>query len=99
MSDDDILPSLVSERKQARIDEAYAKIKAAWDRDAGLTDWCYSHGRFEPPAEGDFKVCFECSHIWRTRDEFLADVEVGCREAGVPMDPDLPFCPLCTHDF
>jgi len=60
---------------------------------------CYSHHRVELSEPGDFRACFECGHIWRTRDEFLADVEVGCREADVPMDPDQPFCPLCVHDF
>lgn len=64
-----------------------------------MDDWCAWHNRPEPLTENDFRLCGECLHVWRTRDEFLADVEAACREAGVPMDPDLPFCPLCTHDW
>ena len=67
--------------------------------DSDFRDWCYLHNRAEPLREGDFRLCGECGHVWRTREDFLADVEAGCREAGVPMDPDQPFCPLCTHEF
>lgn len=53
---------------------------------------------------GDFKLCGECYHVWRTQAEFEND----CRELaksmsmgamGSPVDLDPPFCPLCSHDF
>ena len=72
-----------------------AEVRAAIE--AG--EWCDWHHRIEPLREGDFRVCFECGHVWRTREEFLADVERESRAAGVEPDPDQPFCPLCCHDF
>lgn len=35
---------------------------------------CYWHGH-EPAQDGDYKVCGECGHVWRTEAEFVADVE------------------------
>lgn len=66
-------------------------------------DWCAIHNRSEPLRDGDFKVCGECFHVWRTRAGFMLDVT---REYGtdptwdVPTDPAKVYaCPLCTHDF
>lgn len=37
-------------------------------------EMCFWHGH-EPPAPGDYKVCGECGHVWRTEAEFVADVD------------------------
>lgn len=69
-----------------------------------LEDTCGIHGVPEPLMSGDFKLCGECYHVWRTQAEFEND----CRELaksmsmgamGSPVDLDPPFCPLCSHDF
>jgi hypothetical protein len=67
--------------------------------DPPSTDHCFAHGVDEPLRPGDYRICFECGHVYRTREDFLAEVAKGCAEAGVPSDPEQPFCPLCTHDF
>lgn len=64
---------------------------------------CFWHGP-EPIPEGAFRVCGECWHCWPTADDFEADVETMFAEVGVygelSGDPiDLPYCPLCAHDF
>lgn len=56
-------------------------------------DWCHWHHRPEPLRPGDFKLCFECGHVWRTREEFEADVRRESAAAGVEPDLDQPFLP------
>jgi hypothetical protein len=67
-----------------------------------MNDRCFWHGD-EPIPEGAFKVCAECWHCWPTKAAFVADVQAMSRETGAgdyPYDlADLPFCPLCAHDF
>lgn len=63
-------------------------------------EWCSWHHQVEPSLPGDFKACFECGHVWRTRAAFEADCEWAAWEHGVPFPhADQPFCPLCIHDF
>jgi hypothetical protein len=64
---------------------------------------CYRH-HVDEPAEGAYKTCGECGHVYRTE----ADLR---REWTASAPPDLPgretppstwqiyFCPLCLHDF
>jgi hypothetical protein len=69
---------------------------------------CYIHGVVEPDLPGDYKVCAECWHVWRTEAEFRVDVAAVYSDRtlwdGVvePVPDDLSkvwACPLCTHDF
>ena len=67
-------------------------------------DHCLVHGVDEPSQPGDFRACFECQHVWRTREAYVVDVAALCGELEWPMptitgDDDLPFCPLCSHDW
>jgi hypothetical protein len=74
---------------------------------------CEFHKRYEPERDGDYKCCIECGHVWRTEQDFLADVLRARKEhalatlkyEGVELPPDTTdplserICPLCTHDF
>lgn len=35
---------------------------------------CQIHRVPEPDKPGDFRTCLECQHVWRTEQEFIADV-------------------------
>ena len=72
----------------------------------GGPDWCYSHHRSEPIAPDGFFTCMECGHHWPTVGDFEADARRTLDEIGgvAPGDwpgglANLPFCPLCAHDF
>jgi hypothetical protein len=74
---------------------------------------CQIHNAPEPSLPGDYRACGECWHVWRTHEEYVADVAAMDRQmneyevADTGMwgpawntDPDeLAFCPLCSHDF
>lgn len=61
--------------------------------------FCHVHQAVELPGPSDFRACCECGHLWRTVEEFHDDVRRELDPVGQPFDPDLPFCPLCTHDW
>lgn len=67
-----------------------------------MNDRCFWHGD-EPIPEGAFKVCAECWHCWPTKEAFEADVRAMLMELGAVGYPrplaDMPYCPLCAHDF
>lgn len=86
---------------------------AAFTGNVNPYEVCAIHHRHEPTMDGDYRSCLECCHVWRTEQEFIADVmadranhtEAALRYEGITIpedttDPRLqPFCPLCTHDF
>lgn len=56
---------------------------------------CYFHG-VEPVPDEYFRLCLECGHCFVTEEEFTAAAE----ESPIARpDPELTFCPLCSHDF
>lgn len=56
---------------------------------------CFFHGE-EPVPDEYFRLCVECGHCFLTEDEFTA----AAAESPIARpDPQLPFCPLCSHDF
>jgi hypothetical protein len=69
-------------------------------------DLCYEHYVHEPD-EGAYRVCGECSHVYRTAEELLTEANRGCTEDGsmyamafAITDPEQVYsCPLCAHDF
>jgi hypothetical protein len=74
---------------------------------------CAMHDRHEPSLPGDYKVCGECLHVWRTEADFVRDAlaeyelhaQASLKYYGKDIGPyqgdprQQPFCPLCTHDF
>jgi hypothetical protein len=69
-----------------------------------VEDHCFVHGVAEPSLPGDFRACAECWHVWRTEADYLVDVAARAAEMKWPMPKntdtdDLPFCPLCSHDW
>jgi hypothetical protein len=62
--------------------------------------YCWSHEACEPVREGDYLVCGECFHIFRTPEE-LVDALMATSEPGRqrPKAEDIFFCPHCIHDF
>lgn len=76
------------------------------ERTIGEGAFCHSHGRREPiPDGGAYIVCFECGHVYRTRDELIdahqANVGLTDDELSEPaMGKRLEgFCGHCVHDF
>lgn len=72
---------------------------------------CFWHGD-EPAREGDYRICHECGHIWRTETEFRTDEAHAFNEfmrthgdditrmTPTDVDPAKVYsCPLCAHDF
>ena len=64
-----------------------------------VMDFCMVHGVEEPSLPGDYTGCGECNHVWRTQKSFWDDCIALCRDLEWPIDLDLPFCPLCSHDW
>lgn len=59
---------------------------------------CFFHG--EEPTDVVYGSCLECGHVWRTREDFLADIAAIESELGLAPHPDHEYvCPLCTHDL
>ncbi len=62
--------------------------------------WCQWHRDYEPAPEVIYERCQECGHVYETATdlerEFLAlhVATMSTRRIG-----DIPFCPLCLHDF
>lgn len=63
---------------------------------------CYSHGTDEA-AEGGWRVCFECKHVYRTAEElqreWAANAPPDIRGRPAPPVEQIYFCPLCMHDW
>jgi hypothetical protein len=62
---------------------------------------CFFHGE-EPIPEGAYRVCGECWHCYNTPEDLLAeDAKMAQQYGFTPVsDPEqVPFCPLCTHDW
>ena len=75
---------------------------------------CYSCNVDEPDRPGDYLVCGECCHIFRTEQD-LIDTENKLRLSFAKFYPEGPMrqaatapvttgraihtCPLCAHDF
>lgn len=36
-------------------------------------DWCMIHNRSEPVRPGDYRICGECWHVFRTAEELVAE--------------------------
>lgn len=80
-----------------------------WDDGSGICQsWCYGCMRCEPLREGDYLVCGECFHVFRTSEELVsADVAIAQRVAEWngfdepdPRPADqIASCPVCAHDF
>lgn len=75
------------------------------ERTIGEGEFCYSHGRREPiPDDGGYVRCFECGHVFATRDELI---DAHQTKAGLTNDELTPqmlkhlegFCGHCVHDF
>ena len=78
------------------------------DHNASFHDLCALHG-YEPIPPGYYRVCGECHHAYATGQDlvdahnqvvrrlWVADEESPSVLAAKPED--VPFCPLCTHDW
>jgi len=85
----------------------FRPLLAYWH--VNLNWWCLSCGRWEPDQPGDFLACGECSHVFRTAGDLVAE-ENNIRQRMGDVLPQLvdPLrdalsqiysCPLCTHDW
>lgn len=60
---------------------------------------CHIHNVPEPDLPGDYKVCGECWHVWRSEDDFRLDCDDWGPDFAVSNLSEVWFCPLCTHAF
>ena len=67
-----------------------------------VAETCWYHHRREPYTESDYRVCFECNHVFRSETELIVETN------WLRVHPDAPpvldgsevrSCPLCAHDF
>lgn len=67
---------------------------------------CHIHMKCEPLHEGDYRLCIECGHVFRTEEE-LVEADLEARKFWSKKDDDRPTltgneifsCPHCAHDF
>lgn len=69
-------------------------------------DHCYSHDEDEPMRTGDYILCGECFHVFRTGEELVAAYldnwplkEIPKPDAATVNPDKITFCPHCLHDF
>lgn len=92
-------------------DQGYAMDAAGWP-DPLPDDWCWSHGRSEPMDADSYRACGECSHVFQTEAELIADHnrelaemrerhsdEANAEIRDVTSGEEIWSCPHCIHDF
>ena len=72
------------------------------------TSRCYFHGAEDIPIDA-WRVCFECGHVWETRQDCIAAIEKDLVRWGEDPEAAKPYylareeapysCPECAHDF
>lgn len=65
---------------------------------AGLVH-CHIHNEDERDRPGDYRVCGECWHVFRTATELVRVYrETSQIKLPIYIDPDMiDFCPYCAH--
>lgn len=63
---------------------------------------CHSH-YVDEPADGAWRVCFECGHVYRSPEElqreWTENAPPDMRDEPAPPVEQIYFCPLCVHDW
>lgn len=65
---------------------------------------CYWHN-VDEPAEGAYRVCGECGHVYRTaealRAAFMDELapDLGDLPGMPPLADEILGCPMCLHDW
>jgi hypothetical protein len=75
-----------------------------WDEGSGICQsWCHGCMRCEPLREGDYLVCGECWHVFRTATELVEMDLAIARKYELHADhrpaDQIASCPVCAHDF
>lgn len=76
------------------------ELDVLWAREDGSI--CFICSEFETFDGVDpFEVCFECGHVYRTADEMIYEyTSNGQDDYGPDVSvEEIPFCPLCLHDW
>jgi hypothetical protein len=65
---------------------------------------CIIHDDDEPDLPGDYRVCGECRHVFRTPEELVAVEsekfgDYNRTVVGGEVQPPMWSCPHCAHDF
>ena len=58
---------------------------------------CSIHEVDEPVPDTTYEVCFECGHVWLTKEEVETVYKDVFPDKGLP--DDINFCPMCLHDW
>lgn len=68
------------------------------------SSYCAIHNVQEPATDSTYRVCFECGHVYETKQD-LIDIEYETAQSyGDHIFPktnaaSILFCPLCLHDW
>lgn len=65
--------------------------------------WCYGCMRCEPLRDGDYRVCGECMHVYRTSEALLDAHTALLNRLDIKWNfvrvDQIYSCPVCAHDF
>jgi uncharacterized C2H2 Zn-finger protein len=62
--------------------------------------FCHIHQLRELWTAESYLGCFDCGHIWQTKEQFVTDCEALNEGGRDVIDPEtLIRCPLCLHLF
>jgi hypothetical protein len=66
------------------------------------TNYCAIHDEEEGIPADNANVCFECGHVYATPEEVVelwAEVFPNGKQYLPEEWENIPFCPLCLHDW
>jgi hypothetical protein len=72
--------------------------------DACHDSHCYWH-HVDEPADGAYRVCFECRHVYPTAEDlraaFASEISPDLDDPAAEPPPaeQIYACPLCAHDW
>lgn len=76
----------------------YDELDKLWARTDG--SMCFICHMFETFDGGEpYEVCFECGHVFRTPAEIVAEYERDVDWIWDRAPSEIPFCPMCLHDW
>jgi hypothetical protein len=100
----------MTDREQADLERAIAAAAAYLDEHLGQHEVCAIHHVVEPFVKGRSIQCFECKHVYFGEHSLMEEWKhhINERAQETVISPavvkvltidDIPFCPLCLHDW
>ncbi len=61
--------------------------------------FCHIDDKEEKVTDETYLVCFECGHVYETQADLIKAWNDESEFKSRSDADDIPFCPLCLHDF